>query len=66
MGADLAAGRGSVTARPVPLTDEQGRVAPVQRRRAVRAIAGNHARNAADLALLIDALGLRPEEGLNP
>ena len=34
-----------------------------ERRRAVRALAGNHARSAADLTLLLDALGLTAEEG---
>ena len=34
-----------------------------RRRRAIRALAGNHARDAADLAFLLDVLGLHARDG---
>lgn len=35
-----------------------------QRRKATRVVAGTHAHDAEDCALLLDALGLKPEDGL--
>lgn len=36
-----------------------------ERRAAVRALASNHAHDAADCALLLDMLGLTPQDGLD-
>ncbi|NIH79901.1 hypothetical protein FHX45_005376 [Amycolatopsis granulosa] len=50
----------------VPVTSaEDTELVAAQRRRAVRAVA-SAAENAEDCALLLDALGLKPAEGMAP
>jgi hypothetical protein len=62
MGNDVLFNGGGTAGTRIGATTDAYRVA--ERRRAVRALAGNHAHDAADLALLLDALGLAAEEGL--
>lgn len=62
MGNDVLFNGGATAGTRIGVTDDAYRAG--ERRRAVRALAGNHAHDASDLALLLDALGLSPEEGL--
>lgn len=62
MGNDVLYDGSSYAGTHIGRTEEAHRIA--ERRAAVLAVASNHARGAADCALLLDALGLKPEEGL--
>lgn len=61
MGNDVLYDGSSHASTRIGRTDEAHQKA--ERRAAVRALASNHARDAADCALLLDALGLTAEEG---
>lgn len=61
MGNDVLFNGGGTAGTRIGVTDATYQAK--ERRAAVRALAGNHAHDADDLALLLDALGLQPEEG---
>ena len=61
--------RRTVTVPHKPHTDKlhqtpAARNTPRERRQAARAVAGNFAQDALDCALILNVLGLAPEEGL--
>lgn len=63
MGNDVLYDGSSWAGTHIGRTEEAHQIA--ERRAAVRALAGNHARDAADCALLLDMLGLTPQDGLD-